>query len=41
MNVSNIEAETKEPVQVTARPILESKSVQSHLGKLCGPDENA
>ena len=26
MNVSNIEAETKEPVQVTAQPILESKS---------------
>ena len=25
MNFSNIEAETKEPVQVTARPILESK----------------
>ena len=26
MNVSNIEAETKELVQVTAWPILESKS---------------
>ena len=26
MNVSNIEAETKGPIQVTARPILESKS---------------
>ena len=25
-NVSNIEAETKEPIQVTAWPILESKS---------------
>ena len=26
MNVSNIETETKEPIQVTARPTLESKS---------------
>ena len=50
INVRDIEAETKEPVQVTTRSILESrvefclersKNIQSHLGKICGPDEVA
>ena len=50
MNVRDIEAETKEPVQVTTRSILESqvefclersKNIQSRLGKICGPDEIA
>ena len=50
MNVRNIEAETKEPVQATTHSILESrvafclkraKNIQSHLGKICGPDEIA
>ena len=50
MNVRNIEAETKEPVQVTAQSILESrvvfclehsKNIQCRLGKICGPDEIA
>ena len=48
MNVRNIEAQTKEPVQATTRSILESrvafclersKNIQSHLSKICGPDE--
>ena len=50
MNVRDIEAETKEPVQVTTWSILESrvefclersKNIQSRLGKICGPDEIA
>jgi hypothetical protein len=50
MDLRNIEAETKEPVQVTAQSILESrvafclersKYIQSCLGKICGPDEIA
>jgi len=50
MNDRNIEAKTKEPAQVATQSILESrvafclehsKNIQSHLGKICGPDENA
>ena len=50
MNVRNIKAETKEPVQVTTQSILESRvvfclerseNIQSRLGKICGPDEIA
>ena len=50
MNVRDIEAETKEPIQVTTQSILESrvefclersKNIQSRLGKICGPDEIA
>ena len=50
MNVRNIKAETKEPVQVTTHSILESRvvfclerseNIQSRLGKICGPDEIA
>jgi hypothetical protein len=50
INVRNIEAETKEPVQVTTQSILESrmalclersKNIRSRLGKICGPDEIA
>ena len=50
MDLRNIEAETKEPIQVTAQSILKSrvafclecsKYIQSRLGKICGPDEIA
>ena len=50
MFVRSIEVETKEPVQLTTRSILESrvafclkcsKNIQSRLGKICGSDENS
>lgn len=50
LDLRNIDAENKEPVQVTTQSTLDSrvafclkrsKSIQSRLGKICGPDETA
>ena len=49
LNVRNIEAKTKEPIQATTRSILESrvafclecsKNIHFPLDKICGPDKN-